>query len=149
MQTLQPELSVNSLSTHSFAVAALALTIAVTSTAFDQEPSDVTSDVTSEVASEVDSKAKPESTARLKTANAGSSIQLKTTSVTGSRELPKVLVIVPWKSSGAMGPGERPLASLVEEALTPVDPDVFRRQLSYYTKLKEASAKSSSGEKAN
>ncbi len=84
-------------------------------------------------------------TANAKTTDVGSSIQLKTTSVTGSRELPKVLVIVPWKTSEALGPGERPLASLVEEALTPVDPDVFRRQLTYYTNLKEASADSGKG----
>lgn len=77
-----------------------------------------------------------------------SSIQLETTSVTGSRELPKVLVIVPWKSSEALGPGERPLASLVEEALTPVDPDVFRRQLDYYTELKEAAASKGKGQNA-
>lgn len=77
-----------------------------------------------------------------------SSIQLKTTSVTGSRELPKVLVIVPWKTSEALGPGERPLASLVEEALTPVDPDVFRRQLDYYTELNEAPAKKGKGKNA-
>jgi len=83
--------------------------------------------------------------AKAKTTDTGSSIQLKTTSVTGSRELPKVLVIVPWKTSEALGPGERPLASLVEEALTPVDPDVFRRQLTYYTNLKEASADSGKG----
>ncbi|MEM7083312.1 MAG: hypothetical protein AAF465_11310 [Pseudomonadota bacterium] len=76
------------------------------------------------------------------TSEARSSIQLKTTSVTGSRELPKVLVIVPWKTSEAIGPGERPLSSLVEDALTPVDPDVFRRQLDYYTDLKEAAAES-------
>ena len=127
----------NKISVSGIAIAALALTMAVTSTVSAQETGDA------------DSQEKTEPTVRLATANAGSSIQLKTTSVTGSRELPKVLVIVPWKSSEAMGPGERPLASLVEEALTPVDPDVFRRQLSYYTKLKDASAKTSSSKKAN
>lgn len=86
---------------------------------------------------------------RLEAATASSSIQLETTSITGSRELPKVLVIVPWKTSEAMGPGERPLSSLVEAALTPVDPDVFRRQLSYYTKLTETAAGNGSGDSAN
>lgn len=69
-----------------------------------------------------------------------SNIVLETTSVTGSRELPKVLVIVPWKTSEALGPGERPLASLVEEVLTPLDPDEFRREINYYTELKSASS---------
>jgi len=68
-----------------------------------------------------------------------SSIQLETTSVTGSRELPKVLVIVPWKTSEALGPGERPLASLVEEVLAPIDPDEFRREIDYYTELADSS----------
>ncbi|NNF15441.1 MAG: hypothetical protein HKN70_01780 [Gammaproteobacteria bacterium] len=75
-------------------------------------------------------------------------LQLRTTAVTGSRELPKVLVIVPWKSAAAPGPGSRPLASLVEETLTPLDPAVFRRTLSYYSKLNsEATTDESSAQK--
>ena len=53
------------------------------------------------------------------------------TQITGSRELPKVLYIVPWKKPL---PGElsgRPLNSVLDEALAPVDRDVFRRQVSY------------------
>lgn len=119
----------------SFAVASAAcvLMLVLSTVVFAQEKDDAT-------------RVAPKSKESLEVANAGPSIQLKTTSVTGSRELPKVLVIVPWKSSEAIGPGDRPLASLVEEALTPVDPDVFRRQLSYYTKLKDAAAKTGSGE---
>ena len=51
--------------------------------------------------------------------------------ITGNRELPKVLYIVPWKKPL---PGElsgRPMASVLDEALAPVDRDVFRRQLRY------------------
>ena len=53
------------------------------------------------------------------------------TQIIGNRELPKVLYIVPWKKPL---PGEltgRPPASVVDEALAPLDRDVFRRQLSY------------------
>ena len=67
-------------------------------------------------------------------------LELDTTSVTGNRELPKVLVIVPWKNPELAELTGRPLASLVEEALGPVDPDVFRRQVSYYNALKDADA---------
>ncbi|MFK8030446.1 MAG: hypothetical protein AB8G18_09420 [Gammaproteobacteria bacterium] len=95
--------------------------------------------------SSVESQSQSTANDKNEAAASSSSIQLKTTSVTGSRELPKVLVIVPWKTSEALGPGERPLASLVEEALTPVDPDVFRRQLDYYSKLKDTSASNGKG----
>ncbi len=53
------------------------------------------------------------------------------TQIIGNRELPKVLYIVPWKKPT---PGElagRPVASVLDEALAPVDRDVFRRQLQY------------------
>ena len=72
----------------------------------------------------------------------GQSLQLDTTSVTGNRELPTVLVIVPWKNPELAELTGRPLASLVEEVLSPVDPDVFRRQVSYYNALNDADAQS-------
>ena len=53
------------------------------------------------------------------------------TQIIGNRELPKVLYIVPWKRPL---PGElsgRPVASVLDEALAPVDRDVFRRQVQY------------------
>ncbi|MEO1575034.1 MAG: hypothetical protein AAFU65_08760, partial [Pseudomonadota bacterium] len=64
-------------------------------------------------------------------------MQLDTTQVTGNRELPKVLVIVPWKNPELVELTGRPLASLVEEALSPIDPDVFRRQVDYYNALQD------------
>ncbi len=62
---------------------------------------------------------------------------LDTTQVTGNRELPKVLVIVPWKNPELVELTGRPLASLVEEALSPIDPAVFRRQVDYYNALQD------------
>ena len=62
-------------------------------------------------------------------------IQLDTTQISGNRELPKVMYVVPWRKAD---PGEftgRPLNSLLDEALTPVDRDVFRRQNRYYAAL--------------
>jgi len=52
--------------------------------------------------------------------------------VIGNRELPKALFIVPWKNSDAALAPERPVNSLIDEALQPVDPDVFRRKLDYF-----------------
>lgn len=84
----------------------------------------------------------PEETASDKTADtitaAAQRLELDTTSVTGNRELPKVLVIVPWKSPASVELTGRPLASLVEEVLSPIDPDVFRRQVNYYNALQQA-----------
>jgi hypothetical protein len=53
------------------------------------------------------------------------------TQIIGNRELPKVLYIVPWKKPL---PGElsgKPLGGVLDEALGPVDRDVFRRQVRY------------------
>ena len=74
-------------------------------------------------------------------------IELDTTQISGNRELPKVMYVVPWRKAD---PGEftgRPLNSLLDEALTPVDRDVFRRQNRYYSALQgePGSAKSQPG----
>jgi hypothetical protein len=66
---------------------------------------------------------------------ASGSLALGTTSVSGNRELPRVMVVVPWKRAEPARLGGRPIVSLVEEALTPVDPEVFRRRLEYYALL--------------
>jgi len=52
--------------------------------------------------------------------------------VIGNSELPKALFIVPWKDPEAAMAPERPVNSLVDEALQPVDPEVFRRKLQYF-----------------
>ena len=59
-------------------------------------------------------------------------LELDTTVVTGNRELPKVLYIVPWKKSDLGDLPAQPFNSLLDEALTPVDRDVFRREVTYY-----------------
>jgi hypothetical protein len=53
------------------------------------------------------------------------------TQIIGNRELPKVLYIVPWKKPPPGGLAGRPVASVLDEALAPVDRDVFRRQMQY------------------
>jgi hypothetical protein len=46
--------------------------------------------------------------------------------------LPKVLYIVPWKKPDPGDLSSRPLQSVLDEALAPVDRDVFRRQVRYH-----------------
>ena len=62
-------------------------------------------------------------------------MELDPTAVTGNRELPKVLYIVPWKRSDLGDLVGKPMNSLVDEVLAPVDRDVFKRQLRYYGAL--------------
>jgi len=63
---------------------------------------------------------------------ADTSMQLDGMAVIGNSELPKALFIVPWKDPAAGPTPGRPLNSLVDNALQPVDPDVFRRKLDYF-----------------
>jgi hypothetical protein len=53
------------------------------------------------------------------------------TQIIGNRELPKVLYIVPWKKPLPGDLSSRPLESVLDEALAPIDRDVFRRQVRY------------------
>ena len=62
-------------------------------------------------------------------------LDLGTTSITGNQELPKVLYIVPWKRSDLGDLIGRPVNSLLDEVLAPVDPEVFERHLLYYETL--------------
>lgn len=73
-------------------------------------------------------------------ARAADRADLEGTSIIGSRELPKVTYIVPWKKPL---PGDlvgRPVQSLLDEALAPVDREVFRREVEYHGLLHGARA---------
>lgn len=65
---------------------------------------------------------------------------LEGTQIIGSRELPKVLYIVPWKSPAGGELVKMPVDSLLDEALAPVDRDVFRRQVRYHQGLQGQAA---------
>lgn len=62
-------------------------------------------------------------------------IIMQGTAIIGNQELPKVLYIVPWKKSELPDLSEPPLESLIDEALKPIDRNVFRRQVEYYHTL--------------
>jgi len=59
-------------------------------------------------------------------------LELGTATVTGDREQPKVMYIVPWKRSDIGDLAGKPMNSLVDEILAPVDRDVFKREVVYY-----------------
>ena len=67
--------------------------------------------------------------------NAKDRLDLDSTQITGNRELPKVMYIVPWRNSELGDLVGRPVNSLLDEVLEPVDRDVFRRQNRYFEAL--------------
>lgn len=82
--------------------------------------------------------------ARGRTNNSRDRLDLDATQITGNRELPKVLYIVPWRRSDLGDLGGRPVNSLLDEVLAPVDRDVFKRQNRYYEALKPDEPRSGS-----
>jgi hypothetical protein len=80
-------------------------------------------------------------------------LELDPTDITGNRELPKVLYIVPWKRSDLGDLVGKPMNSLLDDVLQPLDRDVFRRENRYYDALKpepagpKAGAAQGSGDK--
>jgi hypothetical protein len=72
-------------------------------------------------------------------------IELDETSIQGSRELPKILYIVPWKSArlGLLQGGAG--TSSLDTSFEALDRDVFRRQVEYYGMLYGAGSQSGVG----
>jgi hypothetical protein len=67
-----------------------------------------------------------------KTPASADRLELGTATVTGDREQPKVMYIVPWKKSDIGDLAGKPMNSLVDEIMAPVDRDVFKREVLYY-----------------
>ena len=62
-------------------------------------------------------------------------MELGRTEITGNQELPKVMYIVPWQKAN---PGDllgRPVNTLLDEVLAPVDREEFVREVDYYGDL--------------
>ncbi len=82
----------------------------------------------------------PKAPKTAKSPKAADRIDLDTTTITGNRELPKVMYVVPWKKSDIGDLVGRPMNSLLDEVLAPVDRDVFRREVKYYKAVKGGAA---------
>jgi len=91
--------------------------------------------------------ARPNATATAKAAprKGPDRLELDTTDITGNRELPKVLYIVPWKRSDLGDVVGRPANSLLDEVLQPLDRDVFQRENRYYDALKPGAGDAKAG----
>ncbi|MGA3157921.1 MAG: hypothetical protein ABSE43_10165 [Steroidobacteraceae bacterium] len=68
-------------------------------------------------------------------AKPGGPVELDPTQITGNRELPKVMYVVPWKRPSLGDYPGQPPNSLLDEVLSPVDRDVFKRQNRYFEAL--------------
>ena len=121
----------NSTSVTLWMIGVMACGIAV-SLADDLEPAVSTSSA----AAKAKAKAKPASSTTPKsTTKAHDQIELDATQITGNRELPNVMYVVPWKKPDLGDFAGRPPKSLLDEVLAPVDRDVFRRQNRYFAAL--------------
>jgi len=60
------------------------------------------------------------------------------TQIIGNRELPKVLYIVPWKKPLPGTLSGRPVASVLDEVLAPLDREVLARQIDYHAQATAA-----------
>ncbi|MEE4162243.1 MAG: hypothetical protein V2I25_07010 [Woeseiaceae bacterium] len=106
------------------------------------EPGVDTSAVDYGEAAEGDAAAEPEPALiaddvrrRATTSGVMDEMDLGRTEITGNQELPKVLYIVPWQKSD---PGDlmgKPVNTLLDEVLAPLNRDEFIRQVDYYRDL--------------
>lgn len=69
------------------------------------------------------------------TAGVMDEIDLGRTEITGNQELPKVLYIVPWQKSDPGDLSGKPVNTLLDEVLAPIDRSEFIRQVDYYSDL--------------
>jgi len=74
--------------------------------------------------------------------NAQEILQLEGTSITGNKELPMVLYVVPWKSIERFDMQVPEITSVMEQKLEPIDRAAFKRTINYhqaiYSKAKPA-----------
>jgi len=70
------------------------------------------------------------------TLHAEDRVDLQGTSIIGNRELPKILYIAPWKKPFMSELG-RPVNSLINEVLSPLERDVMTRTIRYHDQLSE------------
>ena len=110
-----------------------------TSAAFNEvdtlEPAVDTSAEPAEAAAGADAVVAQDVTRRESSGGVMDEMTLGRTEITGNQELPKVLYIVPWQKAQ---PGEltgRPVNTLLDEVLAPLDRDEFTRQVDYYGDL--------------
>jgi len=70
------------------------------------------------------------------TAMAEQRIELKSSTITGNSELPKILYVVPWKKVAATEINYKlTVHGINDDVLKPIDPEEFQRQAKNYAEL--------------
>jgi hypothetical protein len=64
-------------------------------------------------------------------------IDLEGARLFGNRDLPNITYVVPWKEERFEAIDVKPIGTLFDEALKPLDRDVFMREVEYYELLQE------------
>ena len=65
-------------------------------------------------------------------AGAEDRLEMEGISIVGNSELPESLYIVPWKSPDKRASAGKPVNSLINEILAPVEREAFQRRLMYF-----------------
>ena len=60
------------------------------------------------------------------------SLQLEGTAITGNKELPMVLYILPWKTVERFDIESPPISSIMDQPLAPLDRATFKRTIHYH-----------------
>lgn len=68
-------------------------------------------------------------------ATAQEQIDLEGARLFGNRDLPNITYVVPWKEEKFEAIDVQPVGNLFDEALRPLDRDVFIREVEYYELL--------------
>jgi hypothetical protein len=64
--------------------------------------------------------------------NAQERLDMEGTAITGNKELPKVLYIVPWKSVERFDISTPPIISIMDQKLVPIERASFKRTVHYH-----------------
>lgn len=59
-------------------------------------------------------------------------LDMEGTEIVGNKELPRVLYIVPWKSTERFEISTPPVVSIMEQQLTTIDRPSFKRKIHYH-----------------
>ena len=70
----------------------------------------------------------------------GQAETLERSTIFGDRELPNVMYIVPWKRPEMGDMATKPVKSLLDETIAPLDRDVFQREIRFFDELHDHSA---------
>ena len=112
---------------HAWTVLSLAALLALATAARAQDEMPALPDEQPAVATDVEDTDAPAKPGTVQKARTG-------TTVIGEQEAPIGLYIMPWRQSQSQAGLDRP-ARLLDEALLPLDPDVFKRQVEYHRAL--------------